>query len=119
MTHMAPIQGVNNSNAFLYPLDKNSTSLLFSVSDILSQVGYSDINFDAPPKGGIAISLLTSQRYLDYYELIDATGLLEYSYDQTTWTPCGVNTDPYAGLHDDLLLTDEAYLRYTSSNQYE
>ncbi|AFK57505.1 Putative Ig domain family (plasmid) [Tistrella mobilis KA081020-065] len=84
---------LSNTDVTLDPIDRNDVSTPVTVSDLLTDAGYGDV--DASPSSGIAITALTG------------TGSWEYSTDGTNWYAVGT-----VSVNASLLLAADAQLRY-------
>ncbi|XFA70366.1 cadherin-like domain-containing protein [Tistrella mobilis] len=84
---------LSNTDVTLDPIDRNDVSTPVTVSDLLTDAGYGDV--DASPSSGIAITALTG------------TGRWEYSTDGTNWYAVGT-----VSVNASLLLAADAQLRY-------
>ncbi|WP_322111457.1 cadherin-like domain-containing protein, partial [Tistrella mobilis] len=84
---------LSTTDITLDPVDRNDVSTPITVSDLLTDAGYGDV--DANPESGIAITALTG------------TGSWEYSTDGTNWHAVGT-----VSVNASLLLAADAQLRY-------
>ncbi|MAD35868.1 cadherin-like domain-containing protein, partial [Tistrella sp.] len=84
---------LSTTDITLDPVDRNDVSPPITVSDLLTDGGYGDV--DANPESGIAITALTG------------TGRWEYSTDGTNWYAVGT-----VSVNASLLLAADAQLRY-------